>query len=79
VTTPNSSVPPVLSAAPQPQSPAQAPFLTVHTAIILLAATVIGIVVGVLTFLVGHIVAAAILAGLCAFGGSTPVLRGLIA
>ena len=60
------------------QPPAQAPFLTMRTAVIILAAVVIGIVVGVLSFFAGHIIAAAFLAGLCAFGGSIPVLHSLI-
>ncbi|MFC1407491.1 MULTISPECIES: hypothetical protein [Streptacidiphilus] len=71
--------PPTPPAAPPPQPPAQAPFLTMHTAIILLAATLIAIIVGALAFLAGHVVAAAVLAGLGAFGGSIPVLRNLIA
>ena len=73
---PSTSTPPV---PPTPQSPTQPPFLTVHTAIILLAAIVIGALVGVLTFLIAPIVAAATLAGLTAFGTSIPILRGLIA
>ncbi|WP_445283697.1 hypothetical protein [Streptomyces sp. DSM 118148] len=61
---------------PRPQGPA--PFLTIHTAVVLLIAVVIGMVVGGLTFLSGGAVAAAVLAGLTAAGVSIPVLRTLI-
>ncbi|MER6539557.1 hypothetical protein ABT215_38415 [Streptomyces sp900105755] len=61
---------------PTPQGPA--PFLTIHTAVVLLIAVVIGLVVGGLTFLSGGAVAAAVLAGLTAAGVSVPVLRSLI-
>jgi hypothetical protein len=61
---------------PTPQGPA--PFLTIHTAVVLLIAVVIGLVVGGLTFLSGGAVAAAVLAGLTAAGVSIPVLRSLI-
>ncbi|MEV7691354.1 hypothetical protein [Streptomyces bungoensis] len=61
---------------PTPQGPA--PFLTIHTAVVLLIAVVIGLVVGGLTFLSGGAVAAAVLAGLTAVGVSVPVLRTLI-
>ncbi|WP_445280250.1 hypothetical protein [Streptomyces sp. DSM 118148] len=57
---------------PTPQGPA--PFLTIHTAVVLLIAVVIGLVVGGLTFLSGGAVAAAVLAGLTAAGVSVPVL-----
>ncbi|MFH8701969.1 hypothetical protein [Streptomyces chartreusis] len=52
--------------------------MTVHTAIVLLIAVVIGLIVGGLTFLSGGAVAAAVLAGLTAAGVSVPVLRTLI-
>ncbi|MGW4440802.1 hypothetical protein ACWELO_34650 [Streptomyces sp. NPDC004596] len=55
-----------------PQGPA--PFLTIHTAVVLLIAVVIGLVVGGLTFLSGGAVAAAVPAGLTAAGVSVPVL-----
>jgi uncharacterized membrane protein YccC len=61
---------------PTPQGPA--PFLTIHTAVVLLIAVVIGLVVGGLTFLSGGAVATAVLAGLTAAGVSVPVLRSLI-
>ncbi|MDW4903215.1 hypothetical protein RB625_32910 [Streptomyces californicus] len=64
------------SPVPTPQGPA--PFLTIHTAVVLLIAVVIGLVVGGLTFLSGGAVAAAVLAGLTAAGFSVPVLRSLI-
>lgn len=64
------------SPVPTPQGPA--PFLTIHTAVVLLIAVVIGLVVGGLTFLSGGSVAAAVLAGLTAAGISIPVLRSLI-
>ncbi|MFF3919202.1 hypothetical protein ACFYZB_38320 [Streptomyces sp. NPDC001852] len=52
--------------------------MTQHTAIILLAAFVIGLVVGGLTFLSGNPSASAVLAGLLSAGGGVPVLRTLI-
>ncbi|MCM1943501.1 hypothetical protein NC239_35475 [Streptomyces sp. G3] len=64
------------SPVPTPQGPA--PFLTIHTAVVLLIAVVIGLIVGGLTFLSGGAVAAAVLAGLTAAGVSIPVLRSLI-
>ncbi|MET4662931.1 putative membrane protein YccC [Streptomyces sp. PvP037] len=64
------------SPVPTPQGPA--PFLTIHTAVVLLIAVVIGLIVGGLTFLSGGAVAAAVLAGLTAAGVSVPGLRSLI-
>ncbi|MEV0498091.1 hypothetical protein AB0I84_10870 [Streptomyces spectabilis] len=52
--------------------------MPIHTAVILLIAAVIGIIVGCLTFLTSGVVAGAVLAGLTAAGVSTPVLRTLI-
>ncbi|WP_173909818.1 hypothetical protein [Streptomyces sp. 2323.1] len=52
--------------------------MTMHTAIILLAAVIIGLIAGILTFLSGTLVPAAVLAGLSASGLSIPVLRSLI-
>ncbi|MFF8903230.1 hypothetical protein ACF082_37875 [Streptomyces lydicus] len=52
--------------------------MTTHTAIILLAAVIIGLIAGTLTFLGGTAVPAAVLAGLSASGLSIPVLRSLI-
>ncbi|MFF7459606.1 hypothetical protein [Kitasatospora sp. NPDC008115] len=54
------------------------PLLSVRTTLVLLTATVIGVVVGVLAFLAGGPVAGAVLAGLTATGTSVPVLNGLI-
>ncbi|MBM9503179.1 hypothetical protein [Actinacidiphila acididurans] len=61
-----------------PNQPDPTPFLTVHTALIILAAAFIGSVAGGLTFLSGEPVASAILAGLTDFGASIPLLRSLI-
>ncbi|GLP66453.1 hypothetical protein TUSST3_30730 [Streptomyces sp. TUS-ST3] len=62
--------------APEPARPA--PILTQHTALVLLAAIVIGLVVGALTFLNGTPAPGAVLAGLLAVGAGIPVLRALI-
>ncbi|MEV5645615.1 hypothetical protein AB0L67_36720 [Streptomyces flaveolus] len=61
---------------PTPQGPT--PFLTIHTAVVLLIAVVIGLIVGGLTLLSSGAVAAAVLAGLTAAGVSVPALRSLI-
>ncbi|MEU9497137.1 hypothetical protein [Streptomyces sp. NPDC048196] len=61
-------------AEPEPE----APFLSVHTTVVLLTSVVIGIVVGCLTALAGTPVAAAVVAGMAAAGASIPVLRSLI-
>lgn len=66
----------VSSPVPTPQGPA--PFLTIHTAVVLLISVVIGLIVGGLTFLSSGAVAAAVLAGLTAAGVSVPGLRSLI-
>ncbi|MGW7055577.1 hypothetical protein [Streptomyces sp. NPDC054887] len=63
---------------PSDPSPAPGPLVTLHAALILLAAVVIGLVVGGLTFLGGMHAASATVAGLLATGGSIPVLRTLI-
>ncbi|WP_407838049.1 hypothetical protein ACE1OC_19360 [Streptomyces sp. DSM 116496] len=63
---------------PAPPSPEPGPFLTVHTALVLMMATFIGLVVGGLTFLSGGPIAGAILAGLTASGASILALRTLI-
>lgn len=67
---------------PHPDRPDQpdqrGPMVTLHTAIVLLAAGFIGLVVGCLTFLSGTPAAGAVLAGLLSAGGSVPVLRPLI-
>ncbi|MFJ6940397.1 hypothetical protein [Streptomyces sp. NPDC101132] len=59
-----------------PESPQ--PFLSLHTAVILLTALVIGTVLGVLTLLSGAPAAGALALGLTAAGASVPALRGLI-
>lgn len=67
------------SSAPPPQSqPDPGPFLTMHAAIVLLAAAFIGMIVGGLTFLSGGPAAGAVLAGLTGLGVSVPVLNKLI-
>ncbi|MEU3342561.1 hypothetical protein [Streptomyces sp. NPDC006668] len=63
------------SPAPPPPEP---PFISMHTAVVLLTAIVIGLVVGGLTFLTEFSAAGAVLAGLTAGGLSVPVLRSLI-
>lgn len=63
---------------PQPPQLPSGPFLSLHTALVLLAASVIGLVFAALTFLSGTSVAEAALAGLISAGGSVPVLRTLI-
>lgn len=64
-------------AAESPREPVTQ-FLPLHTAVVLLTALVIGLVIGSLTFLTGTSVAAAVIAGLTGAGTSTPVLRSLI-
>ena len=53
-------------------------FLPLHTAVVLLAALFVGLVVGGLTFFTGVPVAGAVLAGLAGAGSSVSALRGLI-
>ncbi|WNI26143.1 hypothetical protein [Streptomyces sp. ITFR-16] len=53
-------------------------FLSLHAAVVLLAAVVIGLVIGCLSVLAGVPVAAAAIAGVSGAGGSVPVLHGLI-
>ncbi|MFE1437334.1 hypothetical protein [Streptomyces sp. NPDC058739] len=73
-----------MSSVPSPPAPASrdstppGPFMTLYTAIILLTALDIGLVVGGLTYLGGTSAADAVLAGLLGAGGSVPVLRSLI-
>jgi len=73
-----------VSSSPTPTSPEApgrahpGPFLTQHTALVLLTAGVIGLVIGALTFFSGTPAAGAVLAGLLSAGGSVPVLRTLI-
>ncbi|MET3982907.1 hypothetical protein [Streptomyces sp. PvR034] len=54
------------------------PFLTLHTAFVLVTAALIGCLVGVLTYFGGTHSALAVVAGLAAAGGAVPVLRSLI-
>ncbi len=54
------------------------PFLSLHTAVVLVVALLIGCAAGGLSFLGGVPVALSVLAGLTASGGAVPVLRGLI-
>ncbi|RSN90120.1 hypothetical protein DMH26_28605 [Streptomyces sp. WAC 05379] len=66
-----------------PNSPAgpgstEPPFLSLHTAVVLIAALIGGLIVGGLTMLAGAPLAGAVLAGLSAFGSSVPILRSLI-
>ncbi|MCL6674211.1 hypothetical protein [Streptomyces panaciradicis] len=64
------------STRPDPAEPG--PFITLHTAVVLLAAVVIGLAVASLSHLNGASLAGAALAGLLSTGGSVPVLRHLI-
>ncbi|MET9088435.1 hypothetical protein ABZX77_42250 [Streptomyces sp. NPDC004237] len=54
------------------------PFLSLHTAVVLLTALVLGLVVGGLTALTDVPLAGAVLSGLTAAGSTVPVLRSLI-
>ncbi len=54
------------------------PFLSLHTAVILLIALVIGFVIGALTLATGAPAAAAVIAGITSAGVSVVPLRGLI-
>ncbi|MEU6864131.1 hypothetical protein ABZ924_12775 [Streptomyces sp. NPDC046876] len=54
------------------------PFLSLHTAVVLIGALITGLVVGGLSRAGGVHPALAVLAGLTAGGGAVPVLRGLI-
>ncbi|GGP93381.1 hypothetical protein [Streptomyces melanogenes] len=58
--------------------PPESPFISMHTAVILLTAIVIGLVIGGLTFLSDFSAPGAVLAGLGASGLSVPGLRQLI-
>ncbi|MFE2475875.1 hypothetical protein [Streptomyces sp. NPDC059389] len=54
------------------------PFLSLHTAVVLVIALLIGCAVGGLSFMGAVPLALSVLAGLTAAGGAVPVLRGLI-
>lgn len=77
---PHSPIP----ARPEPPAPAGAgtpsetPLLSVHAAVVFLAAVIIGLVMGGLMFLHDKSVPTAVTAGLVAAGGSLPVLHKLI-
>ncbi|WP_234326720.1 hypothetical protein [Streptomyces sp. NRRL S-337] len=77
---PHSPIP----ARPEPPGPASAgtpsetPLLSVHAAVVFLAAVIIGLVMGGLMFLHDKSVPSAVAAGLVAAGGSVPVLHKLI-
>ncbi len=64
--------------APEPTRPEPTPFMSQHTALVLLTAVVIGLIIGGLTYLNRVPVPGAVTAGLLAAGGSVPVLRSLI-
>lgn len=72
-TTPQPSPSSSSSSSHPPSERAEEPFLSLHSAVVL-----IGIVVGVLAHLGGTPPASAVLAGLAAAGASVPVLRALI-
>ncbi|MGW0552227.1 hypothetical protein [Streptomyces altiplanensis] len=58
--------------------PSETPLLSVHAAVVFLAAAVIGLVMGGLMFLHDKSVPAAVATSLVAAGGSIPVLHKLI-
>ncbi|MGW0607763.1 hypothetical protein [Streptomyces sp. NPDC002640] len=72
------------SARPEPPEPADAgipsepPLLSVHAAVVFLAAIISGLVMGGLMFLHDKSVPTAVATGLGAFGISVPVLHKLI-
>ncbi|MFJ7137665.1 hypothetical protein [Streptomyces fungicidicus] len=59
-------------------TPSETPLLSVHAAVVFLAAVMIGFVMGGLVFLHDKPVPAAVAADLVAAGGSLPVLHKLI-
>ncbi|MGC9479522.1 hypothetical protein ACP4I1_36045 [Streptomyces sp. WG4] len=59
-------------------TPSETPLLSMHAAVVFLAAVIIGLVMGGLMFLHDKSVPAAVAAGLVAAGGSVPVLHKLI-
>jgi len=69
---------PVIPAPQNDPAIAPQPFLSLHTAVVLLIALVVGVSIGGLTVLTGAPVAAAVIAGLTSAGTSVPVLRTLI-
>ncbi|MFE9684053.1 hypothetical protein [Streptomyces sp. NPDC006285] len=72
---------PINQSAPVPApvpAPGTEPFLSLHTAVVLLADAVIGLVIAALTVVSGTHPATAAVAGLTAAGVSTTALRALI-
>lgn len=74
--TPRQNSQPGPSPVPAPSDPG--PFLPLRTAVVLLSALVLGLVIGGLTALTGVHPATAVIAGLTTAGASTTVLRTLI-
>ncbi|MFE1443580.1 hypothetical protein [Streptomyces sp. NPDC058739] len=70
--------PPPEAPTPPNRSAPEQPLLSLHTAVVLLAAVVIGLLAGALTALAGAPAAGAVLAGLAGAGSSVPALRSLI-
>ncbi|GGX82041.1 hypothetical protein [Streptomyces fructofermentans] len=70
--------PPEPSGTPSPGRPSETPLLSVHAAVVFLAAFIIGLVMGALMFLHDKSVPAAVGTGLGAAGGSLPLLHKLI-
>ncbi|MBG0850306.1 hypothetical protein I2W78_00020 [Streptomyces spinoverrucosus] len=58
--------------------PSEAPLLSVHAAVVFLAAVIIGLIMGGLMFFHEKSVPVAVATGLVAAGGSVPVLHKLI-
>ncbi|MFH8796913.1 hypothetical protein [Streptomyces sp. NPDC017941] len=77
---PRSPIParPELPAPADAGTPSETPLLSVHAAVVFLAAVIISLVMGGLMFLHDKSVPAAVAAGLVAAGGSVPVLHKLI-
>lgn len=71
---PGPPVTPGSAGGPTPEPP----FLSLHTAVVLLTALVLGLVTGGLTAMTGAPVAGAVLAGLSTASAAVPALRSLI-
>ncbi|MEU5807800.1 MULTISPECIES: hypothetical protein [unclassified Streptomyces] len=67
-----------MTTSPNQAGDSDRPLLTLHAAVVFLAALIIGLVVGGLSHLGGVPAALAVLAGLGAAGAAVPVLHGLI-
>ncbi|MEV7796931.1 hypothetical protein AB0O68_33975 [Streptomyces sp. NPDC087512] len=74
--TPRQNSQPALPSVPAASD--SGPFLPLRTAVVLLTALVLGLVIGGLTALTGVHPATAVIAGLAAAGASTTALRTLI-